>query len=167
MKSSVVVTLVQVIHSDTTWPANKLRMKFFVHILANRAQRVLKNTEGESNRTSGREISSAFAGWVGSTVSSNLDGTGEVDSCLVAFERPSPVVAIRVLGEGSGQRDDSGPGGKKLMVLISTCAATKPIKIEADLLLVWDTCGVVLSIWLLQLIHQPCDLSTYGMGGEA
>lgn len=58
--SSVVVTFVQVMHNDTSWPASKLRMNLFVQILANRAQKVLKKTDGESNRTLGLETASAF-----------------------------------------------------------------------------------------------------------
>lgn len=59
-------------------------MNLLDQTLANRAQRVLKNTGGESNCTLGREISSAQTDRpVGSGSSSNLDGTGEGDCCLV------------------------------------------------------------------------------------
>ena len=59
-------------------------MNLFVQMLANRTQKVLRNTEGESNRTLGLVISFVFKGWViGSPSSSNLDGTGEADCCLI------------------------------------------------------------------------------------
>jgi len=59
-------------------------MNLFVQMLTNRAQRVLKNTEGESNRTFGLCITSVFGDRVvGSPSSSNLDGTGEADCCLI------------------------------------------------------------------------------------
>lgn len=84
LTSSVVVTLVQVIHNETSWPASKLKMNLLVQILAKRAQRVLKKTEGESNRTSGLAVSAIVAdGMVGDPSSSNFDGTGETDCCLV------------------------------------------------------------------------------------
>jgi len=95
--SSVVVTFVQVMHNDTSWPASRLRMNLFVQMLANRAQRVLKNTEGESNRTCGLDTSSSVPKdlVVGSPPSSNLDGTGEADCCLV-------VVGMALTSESMG-----------------------------------------------------------------
>lgn len=85
LTSSVVVTLVQVMHNETSWPASKLKTNRLVQMLAKRAQRVLKKTEGESNRTSGLAVGSMVAdGMVGDpSSSSNFDGTGETDCCLV------------------------------------------------------------------------------------
>jgi hypothetical protein len=84
LTSSVVETLVQVIHSETSWPASMLRTNLLVQMLAKRAQRVLKKTEGESNRISGLAAGSMVAdGMVGDPSSSNFDGTGERDCCLV------------------------------------------------------------------------------------
>ena len=57
LTSSVVVTSVHVIHSDTSWPASRLRTNLFVQILANRAQRLFNNHDGESNRTIGLAVS--------------------------------------------------------------------------------------------------------------
>ena len=45
--NSVVVTFVQVIQSETTWPANKDRTNRFVQILANLLPTLLKNAEGD------------------------------------------------------------------------------------------------------------------------
>ena len=82
-------------------------MNLLVQILANRAQRVLKNTDGESNRTFGLTISSAVADRiVGSASSSNFDGTGEVDCCLVVV-RTGVTESMGALDEGSGQRNAS------------------------------------------------------------
>ena len=59
-------------------------MNLFVQILANRAHKVWKNTDTESNRTSGLTTASAVTDRVpGSSSSSNLDGTGETDCILV------------------------------------------------------------------------------------
>lgn len=55
-------------------------MNLFDQTLANRAQRVLKSTDGESNRTPGLEIFSDRI--VGSTSSSKPDETEEADCCL-------------------------------------------------------------------------------------
>ena len=54
-------------------------MNLFVQMLENRAQRVLKNTDVESNWTFGLEISSVFGDRVvGSPSSADLDGAREV-----------------------------------------------------------------------------------------
>ena len=103
LKSSVVVTFVQVIHNDTSWPASRLRMNLLVQMLANRAQRVLKNTEGESNRTFGLDIFSVFKDWVaGSPSSSNLDGTGDADCCLIVVGAAFTPESMGDLGESFG-----------------------------------------------------------------
>lgn len=99
----MVVTLVQVIHSDTTCPASKLKIKLFVQMAANRAQKVLKNTGSESNWTFGLTISSWLADGAGSVPSSYLAGIGEVDSCLVVLGRGARLEAMRGSGEGSSQ----------------------------------------------------------------
>lgn len=58
-------------------------MNLFDQTLANRAQSVLKNTDGESNRTLGLEIFSMFTDrMVGPASSPKLDETGEGDCCL-------------------------------------------------------------------------------------
>ena len=112
LTSSVVVTFVQVIHKDTSWPASRLRMNLLVQMLTNRAQRVLKNTEGESNRTFGLEISSVFKdrAAAGSPSSSNLDGTGEVDCRLIVAGAALTLESMGALGESSGGRDSSPNG---------------------------------------------------------
>lgn len=82
-------------------------MNLLVQILANRAQRVLKNTDGESNRIFGLTISSAATGGVvGPASSSNFDGTGEAVCCLVVV-RTGVVESMEALDEGSGRRDVS------------------------------------------------------------
>jgi hypothetical protein len=91
--------LVQVMHKDTTWPASRLRMNLFVQMLTNRAQKVLKKTDGESNRIFGLTISSVLTDRVGSALSSYLDGIGEADRCLVAFERDPTLESMAVPGE--------------------------------------------------------------------
>ena len=58
LTSSVVVTSVQVTHNDTSWPASRLRTNLFVQILANRAQKLSRNVDRESNRTFGLAIPS-------------------------------------------------------------------------------------------------------------
>ena len=81
-------------------------MNLFVQMLANRAQRVLKNTEGESNRTFGLGTSSVCNDRVvGSPSSSNLDGTGEAGCCLVVVGTALTSESMGALGESSGQRD--------------------------------------------------------------
>lgn len=53
-------------------------------ILENRAQSVLKNTDGESNRTLGLETPSVFTDRVvGPSSTAKASGTGEGDRCLV------------------------------------------------------------------------------------
>lgn len=80
-------------------------MNLLVQILANRAQRVLRNTDGESNRILGLVISSVAMGRVvGSTSSSNLDGTGETDRCSVVVKAGGAFESMRGLGS-SGRRD--------------------------------------------------------------
>ena len=82
-------------------------MNLLVQILTNRAQRVLKNTDGESNRIFGLTISSAATGRVaGPASSSNFDGTGEAACCLVVV-RTGVEESMEVLDEGSGRRDVS------------------------------------------------------------
>jgi hypothetical protein len=74
-------------------------------MLTNRAQRVLKNTDGESNRTLGLVISSVPKDWVvGSASSSNLDGTGEADCCLAIVGTAVTVESMGAPGERSGRR---------------------------------------------------------------
>ena len=103
LKSSVVVTFVQVIHKDTSWPASRLRVNLFVQILANRAQKVLKNTEGESNRTFGLDTFSVPKDRVvGSPSSSNLDGTGETDRRPIVVETALTPESMGALSESSG-----------------------------------------------------------------
>ena len=103
LMSSVVVTLVQVMHNDTSWPASRLRMNLFVQILANRAQRVWKNTNGESNRTFSLGISSVFKDRVVRSPSSvNFDETGEGDCCIVFTRVALAVWFLRTLDECSG-----------------------------------------------------------------
>ena len=88
-------------------------MNLFVQTLAKRAQKVLKNTTGESNRTSGLETFSAFShGVVGSASSANLDGTGETDRSLVAFGEAVTLGSMEALGERSGGRSDSPISGE-------------------------------------------------------
>ena len=100
LMSSVVVTLVQVMHNDTSWPASRLRMNLFVQMLANRAQRVWKNTEGESNRTFGLGVSEFKDRVVGSPESSvNFDETGEGDCCIVVAGVTLAVWFLRTLDE--------------------------------------------------------------------
>ena len=100
LMSSVVVTLVQVRHNDTSWPASRLRMNLLVQMLANRAQRDWRNIEGESNRTAG--LSSVFkVRVVGSPSSVNLDGTGEADCCLIVAGVASTSGSMRTLDECS------------------------------------------------------------------
>jgi len=90
-------------------------MNLFVQMLTNRAQRVLKNTEGESNRTFGLGISPTFKDRVvGSPSSSNLDGTGEADCCLVVFGMALTSESMGALGESSGQSDSSHFAAEKV-----------------------------------------------------
>jgi len=101
--SSVVVTPAQVIHNDKSWPAGRLRMNLFVQVLANRAQRVLKNINYESNRTFGLGISTAFKDWVvGSPSSVNFDGIMEADLCVAPPGLASTFGSTRTLDECSG-----------------------------------------------------------------
>lgn len=78
-------------------------MNLLVQILANRAQRVLKNTDGESNLIFGLAVTDRMAG---SASSSNFDGTGETDRCLVVVDTGATVDSMEVLGGDSGRRDD-------------------------------------------------------------
>jgi len=85
-------------------------MNLLVQILANRAQRVLKNTDGESNRIFGLTTSSVATGEVvGSASSSNFDGTGEAACCLVVVRTGGTCAteSMGALGGGSGRRDVS------------------------------------------------------------
>ena len=80
-------------------------MNLLVQILTNLAQRVLKNTDGESNRIFGLTISPVVTDRVvGSTSSSNFEGTGETDCCLVAVGAGVTVDSMEALGGGSGRR---------------------------------------------------------------
>ena len=45
--NSVVVTFVQVMHRDTTWPASRERMNRLVHMLVNRLHELLENAATE------------------------------------------------------------------------------------------------------------------------
>lgn len=59
-------------------------MNLLVQMLANRAKKVLTNTEGESNRTFGLCAASVLKDGVeGLPSSSTLDGMGEADCCLI------------------------------------------------------------------------------------
>lgn len=91
-------------------------MNLFVQILANRAQRVLKNTDGESNRIFGLTISASVSvdPTVGSAPSSDLYGGGEADPSLVFFEIGATVdsMALGWSGFRSEGSVDSGPGEK-------------------------------------------------------
>lgn len=108
LTSSVVETSIQVMHNDTNWPATTLRMNLFVQILANRAKRVSRNTDGESNKTLGLEVSSTFVDRVTeSTLSSNLDGTGEAGCWLVVVGAVTVFESMVILSEGSNRMDGS------------------------------------------------------------
>jgi len=103
LMSSVVVTLVQVMHSDTSWPASRLSMNLFVQMLVNRAQRVLKNTDDESNWIFGLGISSVVKDWVvGLSSSVNFDRIVESDRCVVVAGVASTFGSMRTLDECSG-----------------------------------------------------------------
>ena len=87
--------------------ASRLRINLFVQMLANRAQMVSKNTEGESNRTCGLDTSSSASKdrVVGLPSSSNLGGTGEADCCRIVVGIASAPRSMGALGESSGRRD--------------------------------------------------------------
>ena len=106
--SSVVVTSVQVIQIATSWPASRLRMNLFDQMLENRAQKLLKNTNRESNRTLGLEIPSAFTDRVvGSSSVSNSDGTGEGDCCSTSLGIAMTRHSVKVFDEHLCRRDGS------------------------------------------------------------
>ena len=98
-------------------------MNLLVQILTNRAQRVLKNTDSESNRIFGLAIPSVLTDRVvGSTSSSNFDGTGEAESCLVVVVRTGAEIAsMGALDGGSGRRD--GPGIEKIEIDLGSSSA--------------------------------------------
>jgi len=109
--SSVVVTSVQVIHTATSWPASRLRTNLFDQILENLAQKVLKNTGGESNRTLGLEIPSVFtARVVGPSSTSNSNGSGEGDWCLAFVGTAIKFDSMGALGDLLCRRDGSPVG---------------------------------------------------------
>ena len=80
-------------------------------MLTNRAQRVLKNTNGESNWTFGLEISLFTDQVLGLTSSSNFGGIWETDHGLVVIGNAVTLNSMRVLGESSTRRD--GPPTEK------------------------------------------------------
>jgi len=83
-------------------------MNLFDQILENRAQRVLKNTDGESNLTLGLEISSAFADRiVGPSSTSNSSGTGEGDWCLAFVGTAMEFDSMEAIGDLLCRRDGS------------------------------------------------------------
>lgn len=87
-------------------------MNLFVQILVNRAKSVLKNTDGESNRTRGREVSPAFTDRVTeSTSSSDLDRTGEAGCLLVVVGAVAVFESMGAVSRGSNRRD--GPPMEK------------------------------------------------------
>ena len=97
-------------------------MNLLVQILTNRAQRVLKNTDSESNRIFGLAIPSVLTDRVvGSTSSSNFDGTGEAESCLAVVRTGAEIASMGALDGGSGRRD--GPGMEKIEIDLGSSLA--------------------------------------------
>jgi len=85
-------------------------MKLFDQILEKRAQKVLKNTNGESNRTLGLETSPTFTDRVvGPSSSLNLDGAGEADCCLTVIGIATTLDSMEALDKRSGRRDGPPP----------------------------------------------------------
>ena len=79
LTNSVVVTFVQVMQSETTWPASRERINRRVQTLRKRLQRLEANADGESYTTKGR-----VEGPTGS-VSTLLPATDDT-SCLKSIE---------------------------------------------------------------------------------
>ena len=76
-------------------------MNLFVQMLENRAQRVLKNADGESKRTLGLGIPSILGDRVvGSPSSANFDEGGEADCCLVTGTSSTVGSMVKVQAEG-------------------------------------------------------------------
>jgi len=110
--SSVVVTSVQVIQIATSWPASRLRMNLLDQMLEKRAQRVSKNTNGESNRTLGLEIPSMFTDRVaGSSSTSNSGGTWEGEWCFALVGTAIMFDSMEILDDPLCRRGGSPVGG--------------------------------------------------------
>lgn len=81
-------------------------------ILENRAQRVPKNTDGESNRTLGLETPSVFTDRVvGPSSTENASGTGERDCCLVFAGTAMKFDTAEILDELLCRRERLSGGG--------------------------------------------------------
>ena len=83
-------------------------MNLLDQILENLAQRVSKNTDGESNRTLGLEISSVFTDRIfGPSSTSNSNTTGEGDCCLAFVGTAMEFDSVEAIGDLLCRRDGS------------------------------------------------------------
>lgn len=73
-------------------------------MLVNRAQRVLKNTDHESNRTLGLEIPALTGRVLGSASSMNVDGIRDADCGLAVVGTAVMLDSMKALGESSTRR---------------------------------------------------------------
>lgn len=97
-------------------------MNLFVQILTKRAQKVSKNTDGDSKRIFGLATSSVLTDRAGSAPSSYLDGSGEADFCLVVSEKGLESMEV----PGEGQRD--GPEQEKKLEIDELHKVVLPIQ---------------------------------------